>query len=330
MLDDPLHFSEISTFLRCAKLHEFVYINEVVPRRTHRKIAFGTLGHAALKAFILKEDPHQMVEQEIQHRFADDLSTSEEPEIRMMAPECIQVAERAYDQIKQYHVVLCEKPLEMVVDGIKYVGTPDLVIEDHTGVWVVDHKYRAAFRPYESELVNLQMIFYQRLVFEALGLETAGSRQFQIKPAAPKVPELTKAGTLSKANINTDWATYERCLIDKGLDPAQYQDMKEKLKDKQFFDFDQTKARRSMDEILRAWDEIIIPASHEIRHNKFMSKHSKCQALRTMNWSTCQSCNHLDYCTEDLRGGDLEYLRSSKYKLKGEESFVQVVVEDIE
>lgn len=328
--DNPIHFSEISTFLRCNYLHHLNYNLEIVPRRTASQIAFGTLGHAAMKTLILggtAEEARKSIDDEIKAEFENDVVGSETNDVKSIGATALEVALRIFPQVKkrfQYKNVMVEEGLRIEVDDILFQGTPDWVAEDEYGVWVIDHKFRSVFRPELSEFVNLQMAFYQGLVLNAKGIETVGSRQLQIKPRLPSEPEILRNGKISKKDIYTDWDTYKAFVISCGQDPMEYIEMRDKLEKHVWFDIDKTMARRDSQEVTNCWNRIIIPAAKAILE----AREKDTKPLRCMNWGTCQTCSMFDYCTEDLKDGDLVYLTKTKYKKKDEASFVELQLID--
>ncbi len=323
---EPIHFSEISTWLRCNYLHQLNYIEEIVPRRTAKEIAFGTLGHAAMKTLILggsSEDAEASVKVEIKKHFENDVIGSETKDVIAIGYEALAVANRIWPRVRdkfRYKNHLVEETLQMVVDDILFQGTPDWVAEDNTGIWVIDHKFRKTFRPFKSEMVNLQMAFYQGLVLNSRGIHTQGSRQLQIKPLLPKEPEIIKSGRVSTKDIMTDWETYAKFVESCGQNPDDYLEMKDKLNKHVWFDIDETKVSRTTDEISNCWNRIILPAAKSI----LLAKESGEESVRCMNWSNCKNCSMFEYCTESLKDGDTEFLLKTNYKRKSEASFVEV------
>lgn len=327
--DDPIHFSEVSTYLRCNYLHHLNYNKRLVPRRTASQIAFGTLGHAAMKSLILggtNEDAENAVLQELNEKFKNDLFLRETEECMSIGYTALEVAKRVFPRIKErfnYKNVMVEQSIKIEVDGILFQGTPDWVAEDSSGVWVIDHKFRKTFMPEMSEFLNLQMAFYQGLLDNAHNITTIGSRQLQIKPKLPLQPEILKNGKVSKKDTMTDWDTYAAFVKSCGQNPSDYIDeMKDKLDRHIWFDIDNTKAYRSIEEVSTCWNRIIIPAAKEI----IKKRKEEEEPLRCMNWGTCRTCNMFDYCTESLKGGDLVFLEKTKYKNKDELDFVEVFV----
>jgi hypothetical protein len=286
-------------------------------------MAFGTLGHAALCALFKGTNVDDQINSEIKNRFNNDLIRDQ---IERISIEAKWAASSFFEQLrkqKNFNVLLVEKQMSTIVDDILFTGTPDLVIQDDFGNWVVDHKFRKTFYPSSSEDVNLQMFLYHRLIEESEGIKIDGSMQFQIQPRVPVAPEKLKNGKLSKKDIWCNWDTYRQAVLDNKEDEKDYLDMKEKLDKKKWFDINECKTRRAPEEVDTVWRTVILPAARRIQRNKLSGD----TAIRAMNHFNCKRCDYLDYCVEDLKGGDLDFLMATKYKLKHETSFMELVVE---
>ena len=311
-----IHYSEISSFLTCSQKHKYNYIDEVVPREVDKRIDFGTFGHEVLKVFFRKSVHRENIVEFMFDKFPDADPTA-------LADACL-VGIRAFDHFQKYELepVFVEQTLSMNIEGIDFAGTADLVCKDKMGnYWLIDHKFRKSFLQHDSEYLNLQMIFYHGLLaMSEANIHIAGSAQYQIKPFAPKEPELTKTGKLSKMNIDTDWATYYEAIKKYNLDPADYSDMPAKLDNKVWFDLETTRSYRKLEQVKKVWDTLIIPTAKKIL--------ARPDPARCFNWFTCKSCMMKEYCIEDLNGGDLVFLQSTSFKKKSEPDVLEVVFED--
>jgi len=118
--------------------------------------------------------------------------------------------------------------------GHELEGRIDLIIEDSTGLYVVDHKFVGVVPEDSVRFMDAQTAIYQ-YVGDVLGLEPAGVIFNYIRTKAPTVPRLLKNGTMSRAKIDTDPATYIKALKDNGLDPADYADFIATLSNRSFY-----------------------------------------------------------------------------------------------
>jgi hypothetical protein len=256
--DDFIHFSQVSTFLKCRHKHDLAYIERLEPRARNNRMDFGTFGHAELADLWLGTKAHfpKAVAKAIAHA-----APEAQLEVHDVAQTAQKVARKAFAQLEQrFQVVdmvtsllvpedrvpLVEHSLLIDVEGVKFGGTPDIVLREKAdnSIWIVDWKFRQSVLPAESELLNLQMIVYVKLLKEH-GVTVSGTRQIQIRPFLPKEPKVTKEGAISRQAIMTDWETYSAAVVKAGLDVADYQDMKAKLADTVFVDVDTCKTLRS-------------------------------------------------------------------------------------
>lgn len=331
-----IHFSQIATFLQCPKKHEFAYTQGFEPKETPTRMLFGTFGHARLADLWLSTfdlpgaAPASTTAPQALHKA---LAETEDPErvteITETYREAMAVAERAFTKLhprfKPYlynDVLQIEQPLIVDVLGRPVGGTPDAILVDtnDNSVWIVDYKFRRVFSQPESENLNLQAVFYQALAAK-LGINVLGTFQFQIKPALPKAPKLNKNGSMSKADVMSDWETYSAAVLAAGLDLADYEDMQEKLSSKVFSDLGSCRAFRSKVEIERVWQSDIMPAVTEIVGGA--PRTSRCYFFKS-----CELCSYQELCIEDAKGGDTEWLLGTRYKKKGERGYLLPIIEE--
>lgn len=322
------HFSEISTWLKCQQLHKYNYRDYLTMRQEDSRISFGTFGHEVLGRLLIGDTKDEAKE------FLIAKIGDAPDETKDVADEAFVVACRAFDFLSnRFETVdylgkpLVEVPLTTSVSyqgvNLDFIGTPDWIARDKFdgGVWVFDHKFRKTFRPNWAEDLNLQMVFYQYMLRHQYGIETVGTRQFQIKPTAPRKPEMTTKGKMSVADLLTTWEVYAVTCKERGLNPDDYAEvMRPKLDTKVFFDFDSNRAYRSPEEVDRMWEQVILPAALQI--------HQQSTPLRCFNYANCQMCSYREYCVEDMKGGDLVFLQKTRYKKKGESSYFDVEMVD--
>lgn len=324
-----IRFSEISTFLKCRKMHQIQWVRQIEPRKTDDRMLIGTWGHAALKALFLGNGPAKEVKTEIDlYREGKPYlaARSEHDEMGRVALAC---AEKAYKAIiKEYEPVMVEETLFFDYgENVQLTGTPDVILRERaTGLtWLFDHKFRKNFRPPDSEVLNLQMVFYAKLLELVKGITVVGSKQLQIHPFEPKVPKVTLSGKLSKQNITSDWATYCNAVLANGENPDDYLDMKAKLADHVFFEWDSLTCLRSPEELDSVWTEEIKPAADSI----VQAHRAHLQPARCFDFGTCNFCSVKELCVAEMKGEDTSIMLKQTFKHKGEKSqFVIIDMED--
>lgn len=188
---------------------------------------------------------------------------------------------------------------------------PDLVARPkregkNAPYWLIDWKTRGSFEQDDAEEINLQFASMQHvLLIEMPKLLIEGSILWQIKDQGPRMPSQNKDGSMSRQAIVTDWPTYEAALRKAKLNPADYQDMKEKLALIEWFRA--LKEHRDTALCRSVWHEIIVPAARRMANDP--------QVIR--RWSylpfCCKGCWAKDFCLTELRGDDTEFLLESDY-----------------
>ena len=318
-----IRFSEILTRLKCRKKHKYEYIDEIEPVKLDDRILTGLWGHTGIQTLLkggTEDDASSAIAEDIQKYVGEGQAIDQKYiEMGQLALNCaIEASKRL---LKKFKPLMIEEQMvyEVLVDNetVRLTGTPDFVAEEiDTGLkWLFDHKFRNNFRQPDAELLNLQMTHYSYMLKMTKGIEVIGSKQFQIKPIVPKTPEVTKAGEVSRRPIISDWETYSAAVIANGQDINQYLDVKEKLADKKFYDMDSATAIRSWEEVESVFLGEIVPVVKEIIN---AHKTNGADSYRCWDFGSCNFCHFKPYCIADLKGEDLEYLRKTQYRKKGE------------
>lgn len=179
-------------------------------------------------------------------------------------------------------------------------------------IWLIDHKVRKTFLNEESEETNLQGGIYQRVLMN-YGIEAVGTRTLQIKAAVPVAPKVNKDGSVSRTAVRTDWETYRQTVLAQGLDPVDYEDMRFKLSNVEWFDW--ISAYRSWTEVDNMWDTIIVPVAREILKPRTVY-------TRNLSYFSCMRCWAKPVCLAELRDQDADYIRQEEYILTPDSSMV--------
>lgn len=332
-MDDGIRFSfsSMSSYLRCEKQFDYTYSRGLVPIVQDSRPTIGSAVHYAIGMAILAGgDPDDLwkylgiwLEEERAKYAALPESVRETiwQELDMYMSDAFFIAQRAVQAIKLDEWLTVSLNGELGVEWEFEREVPDVGI--FTGAidwlafhkptkmtWLVDHKIRATITNSLAEDYNIQMAVYQDVIQEQYGLPLAGSITFQVSSKVPKVPQLTRAGSMSRAAISTDWATYEAALIEANLNPADYDDMRVKLLDKKFYD--PTKYYRSRNHVRAVWNDIFVPAAHRMKGHLS----GEYIPLRNMSSFNCRGCGFSDLCLAELRGDDTEYIVASRMRTR--------------
>ena len=123
----------------------------------------------------------------------------------------------------------------------------------------------------------------------------------------------------------SDWPTYKLALEREGLDPAEYLDMEAKLASKVFWDVDTCRAIRSREELAYFANGEIIPAIKSV----IARRHEVDRSGRCFNSLVCSWCSFNELCVEEAKGGDVEFMKQTLYRIKGTRMTVPVLEEDV-
>lgn len=318
-----LSYSQVATYLSCEWKWYARYVTRIQDKKLHRGLAIGDAVHRAIASVLMgesfeqgltewKEETYGNVPEEF---LIDDDGNNIMENFEFTARVLV---DRILGDLSQRHwsvLVLpdgrkaVELELSVPMPGLEerfdgYAAHIDAIIQDGlTGTnWIVDWKNRGNFQNDASEEVNLQNAMYQ-LVAIANGIPITGTITYQIMNKAPAKPKLNKDGSMSRTRIATDWPTYKAALEENDLDPADYEDMRMKL-DTEFIR--PIKAYRSEKELVKIWNEVILPVAHAIAEDR--------KPLRNMSHFSCMNCDARPVCLASLRGHDAyEWLRAFDY-----------------
>lgn len=301
-------FSQINSWGRCNFQWHLKYIEGLMAPPTPA-MSYGKLGHKMIENILRGLDIHnEIVVGE------GEFDTGDIDEIQQLIEDVTQTVRMFeaslplsdWETIELDGVPLIEYPLDVYLsDGDSYTGYIDWVARHKPSgqVWLWDFKFRKSFQEDWVEEIDLQKPVYMKQLID-LGVEPIGTICGQIKSSAPKKPALTKKGTLSKARITTTWEVYLQSIIENGLDPADYEDMKDKLKDNKFFHL--SRAFRTDEELQRTWDTVFIRSVNQIKKQTLLPE----PPPRSIGYMNCNFCQFRDVCIEDLKGRDTEDLKN--------------------
>jgi len=320
--DESVSYSRIRTKLDCGYKYDLCYNKGIVSRRDDPAPTLGSAGHAGMAAGIAGNNVDEALELWKQDYIRKhSLSALDDPQIN-------DALDAMTDEVVQKASIIVPRALKHLIldewETVEYKGMPlieakfsvpvygfgrgfNFVVDwvakhKPTGMtWVIDHKFRKVLQSDEVEEMNLQLPSYQ-LLLSTMGVKTVGHMSNQILAKLPSEPSRNKDGTMSRAKISTSWEAYERALLRVGLDPKDYLEMKGKLTT-EFFRC--TYTYRSETQLVNIWNNVIESAIHDMAHGS--------SYIRNMGQLGCRNCWARDYCTEELRGGDLQTLMETQY-----------------
>lgn len=315
--DNSVSWSEIKTYQRCPKQHEYKYDQRLVPKAKARPLFLGSWFHAALESYYKQGDwkiGFNLYKKEYDALFEEE---RQELDKRGKLPDIVSRGIRSYlwyyrddgwtvkEIEKEFEV---DTPLVISGERMRLKGIIDLVVEDEAGLWwIVDHKTAGNIpEPNSFHAMDPQLMLYPWAAKIAFGWDVAGIVYNYVRSRAPTVPRLNKDGSVSKRKVVTDYPTLMRFIQDNGLDPVNFEQARKQLRRKSPF---LRRYRYPREPFVTK--EILLDALSVAKHIKQDKRRS-----RTITRDCARMCSFHDLCRAELNGMDTTMMRKASFTLK--------------
>lgn len=206
-------------------------------------------------------------------------------------------------------------------------GKIDAVVETPDGKWwIVEHKTMASLSTEYYTLYDEQSGLYTYAAQETLNELLHTDKQIDgvlynlLRKKIPVVPEELKRGGLTKRkNIDTTYDIYMAALRRLGEDPAEYQEVLERLQEKGNRFFHREPVFRSQEEIR----EIILRIyyiTQDIYNNPVVYPNP--------DFFKCRMCSFKDVCVAMSAGADWKWILDKKFEVRKEDEDIAMEVID--
>lgn len=265
-----LSYSQIRTWKECRQKWYYKYVEGLKPTGRIKKVEIGKYGHHLLESFYkgknLEEASQEYWDEQTKDMLQEEYEEFEE--VRELAESITERYLDYYDVENEWEIIAVEEKFKVNIPthrGYKsqnYLrGIIDLVVRDSSGeIWLVDHKYTSIdLLKYEDNLVlDEQSNYYLWALSQLLESKGVAGIIFNLlRTKEPTVPRVLKAGGLSKAkNIDTTYDVYLQAILDNELEPEDYTDILEDIKDKDRLFFKRHKVYRTSEEIDHIGEEL--------------------------------------------------------------------------
>jgi hypothetical protein len=330
-LKRTISFSELSTFLACTQRWSYAYEDRLQARADAEPLLLGSIVHAGLAAGLRYYALCDRYRQRAKERLAQvtveracnvwatgylaerEMWDEEREVVRAKTDTGFRIALRALNWLQPERwetlwlgrVPLIEAALVAPLEfsrGLKLVV--DWVARDRIDgtTWIFDHKTVRSFQD-EHAAQLLQLPLYQHAL-SVLGMRVDGTATLQVLDRLPAVPEVTKKGTVSRANITTDWPTYRQAILDAGGDPSDYADVRTRLSSAEFFRLQ--RAYRPARQAEEVWDQILVPVTWLISSGRVVR-------IRSRSYQ-CSYCAYRALCDAHLSEDDAAWVQQAHYR----------------
>lgn len=190
---------------------------------------------------------------------------------------------------------------------VYYAGRIDKLIQDaHGKIWIAEFK---TWSQIDLDRLKLEMqpSAYIWALRQQYDLEVEGVMYTILRKKVPRRPALLVSGELSRArNIDTTYEVYLDTIREHGLDPEDYQDVLEVLKEKGNTFFIREPVRRTKKEI-EEFGERLYSIVREMLDPKLPIYPSP-EPLK------CRTCQFKPVCIALAEGQDVDFILQTQYK----------------
>jgi len=319
---ESVSWSEIKTFQRCPKQHDYKYLQRLVPKKKSRPLFLGSWIHAALQTLYTDGDwkiGSKVFEDEWDKLF-DEEKLALRTRGRQVSPPLPDIVKRImqsyiwYNRNTTWKVIAVEQeflvPTPLVIDGkVQWLkGIIDLIVEDEDGAWwVIDHKTAGTIpEPTSFHAMDPQLMLYPWAAKEAWKWDIAGIIYNYVKSKPPSIPQVNKDGSLSKRKVVTDYPTLYRFLKAEGYDPADFKHLLVPLSKRSPF----LRQYRYPREVT-VTREILLDALSVTKHIRTDKRRS-----RTITRECATMCSYHELCRAELNGMNTDMMRKTMFTLK--------------
>jgi hypothetical protein len=315
--------SMMKTFRRCPKQAEYKYVERLTPKVASKPLSQGTWMHK-LQEVELKGGDWE-AEHRAQTKIYNGLMDEEKEWLGDLPTECERMMKSYLWHYRKHRWVKIHE-VEFVLEttfpnGIVYRGRIDLLAEDETGLWIVDHKWMKSLPNHDFRILDAASALY---IWAAIqnDIPVRGHIWNYGVRKPPSIPKLVYVGKpserLSRAKCDTDYPTLKRAIKDYGLNPADYKDWLDQLKGQQYRWGQPQMSTHFRRNVLEKTPAMLKRVAQEAHHTSTRMHtypfHKSGYVERVPDRSCSFMCSYTDLCTLELMGGETRLLRRQKYR----------------
>jgi len=298
--------SKVRTWRRCQKLFDYKYEQGLIRKTAPAALLRGVTIHEMLDARVMGKDPMEAL---VAYTKVYNELWDEEKEKYPSPEELTSLYHRYVEYYKDDNLDYggrSEIEVTAEYQGIKFLGIIDKIPQDDAGrTFVLDHKSHKIIPDENNRFSDLQTVLYWWALRER-GEETDGVIWDYLRTKPPAVVEVLKKGGLTRrVNLDSDYDTYMKAVIDNELDPADYQEELNRLKGNIFFK--RVYLPRPAEELVTNIVEEFFTTAQEIENST--------SKVRNMT-RDCSSCSYFQLCQAELRGLDGSFIKKQMFTVR--------------
>lgn len=306
--------SKVSTWRRCRRAYHHAHVEQIAPKTKSRPLQFGTIIHKMVEADIDGKNPFKVLKDigkanEALFREEREMYGDLVQDVNYVMSEYFEYWDKRPESIEFMPLKgkKCEIPFEVEIDkgNILAKGKIDAVGKAKKLKWLVEHKSHKSFPQPEHRWRNLQSVFYIRIIDMMGGPKLDGTCWDYIRSKPPTRPAVLKAGTLSRAALDSLPNVVLDVLKTAKLKPADYADVIKQQEENRGSWFQRVFTPVSKDIIEPVMNDLL-DTSREMAdlHGK-----SKTQTFGRH----CEWCGYNKLCAAELQGHDVDFIKEREY-----------------
>jgi len=305
--------SKLKTFRRCHKEYDYKYNRNLRRKWKPKPLYIGSVLHLCIEYWVKGEKPWKAAIEEYRDKLKK-LFVEERVEYEQYLDECESIFNgyiRMYSQSPleyEYTELMIEVPIPDLKD-FSIITIIDGIVKEDKRRYIMEHKNMSKIPDETNRMSDVQTAIYWWVLPLAGYPIPHGTIWDYLRTKPQAVPEVLKKGGLTKRkNIDTTWHTYKQAILDNGLDPKDYEDMREVLQGKDELFYRRVKVPFSQYMV----DQLVL----ELKQTAMvMSKLGHIVTDRNMT-RDCPRCGYFNLCQAELRGHDTDYIIEKEYEVQ--------------
>lgn len=313
--------SKIAKWRQCRQAYHYAHVEQIATKKKARPLKFGGIVHDMIDAEIKGKNPFKVLK-DIAKKNENLFAVEREEygdiiqDVNYIMTEYFDYWDDRPESIEYISVnkFKCEIPFEVEIDKGQIVakGRLDAAGKAKRLKWLVEHKSHKTFPKPENRWRNLQSVFYIR-IFDMMGWGSLdGTCWDYIRSKAPTHPAILKAGTMSRAALDSLPSVVNDVLRGAKLKASDYADVIKAQEENRTNWF-----QRVFTPVSKA---IIDPVMKDVLDTarEMAELHGK---SKTKTFGRhCEWCGYRALCAAELQGHDVEFVKAREFEFNDYEA----------
>lgn len=329
--------------MRCEQLYDYSYVRKLRPLVKDVAPQRGTILHEYLSTFysglvegLSAEQAHTAghmrlldYEKQLNVAVAAAFYAGQEElaaDYKTLLAEMQSIVDRYFivrglDDSRRYDVLAVERTITAeLVAGVTSRSIIDLVLFDRQRelTFLVEHKTTKNIPESALRIRDFQTLLYAEVLRRRTEITIDGVLWNYIRTKAPTVPEPLKSGGITRRkDIDTTWEVYSQAVRDLGRDPAEYEEMRERLEGREETVFFPRYEHVIVTEPVMLLEDYASVAKR-VQTQRLLWANGVSRPVRSLT-RDCDYCAYYRLCEAAITGGDEEDIIRMRFTTEKEE-----------